>query len=214
MKNKYQQVQSLISVTPEMEQRIVARLAQADYNRPRLRKPAFFRFSRKAVISVAACFALAVCIVVAVPALKTSQTPAPPVENSSPVVDYKSLSDLAMNLPFPLYVPAVLPEGYKLEAISALFGETAQLSYTDGTNRITFRMTERKGDVSGEYNEYAQVESVPIDGGEFTLKGSNGLFSIAIWVKDGYSFSVSAAKPLSREVMVQLAEGVAPYASK
>lgn len=214
MKNKYQQVQSLISVTPEMEQRILARLAQADRNMSRLRKPAIFRISRKTVISIAACFALVMCIVVAVPALKTSETSAPPIENSSPIVDYKSLSDLAVNLPFRLYVPADLPEGYKLEAISALFGDTAQVSYTEGTNRITFRMTEQQGDVSGDNNKYAQIETVPVYRGKLTVKGSNGLFSLAVWGKDGYSFSISTTKPLSLEVMLQLAEGVAPYSSK
>ncbi|MHA6529846.1 DUF4367 domain-containing protein [Paenibacillus sp. BAC0078] len=214
MKNKYQQVQSLISVTPEIEQRILARLAQADHNMSRLRKPAFFRFSRKTVIFIAACFALVICIVVAVPSLKTPEISAPPVENSSPFIDYKNLAELSNSLSFPLYVPADLPEGYKLEAISALFGDTAQLSYTDGTSKITFRMREGKEDVSGDYNKYAQVEAVPMDRGELTLKGSNGLFSIVTWVKDGYSFSISTTKPLSREVILKLAEGVTPYSSK
>ncbi|WP_058304289.1 hypothetical protein [Gorillibacterium timonense] len=213
MRNKYQQVQELISVTPEMEQRILARLTQAERPRSERRKIAL-RISRKAVLSFAACFALAIGLVVALPSLMTSKSPAPPVQIPLPIAQYQNLSDLSQHLAFPLYDLETLPDGYKWESGSVWFGEIAQLNYSNGTEQLTMRMAPGKNDVSGDYNTYTQIETVSNEYGEWTIKGSNGLYSLVIWAKDGYSFSISSSKPLSRVSLVELAEGAVPYGGR
>lgn len=65
---------------------------------------------------------------------------------------------------------------------------------------ITFRKAGGDGDISGDYNDYAQVETV--DG--VTLKGENGKFALAVWNRDGYTYAVSVYEPVSQADMLAL----------
>lgn len=213
LKNKYQQVQDLIYVTPEIEQRILDRVAQANQSKSGIRRYAPFRTSRKLVVSFTACLLIVICFVSVKPFILKEYTPTPPTLTTSPVIDYKGLSDLSEHLPFQLYVPSGLPQDYILDSSSILLEKTAQLIYSDGTDMIHFRMT--KGEVvdSGDYNEYKQIETFSSDHGEFTIKGNNGFFSFITWSQNGYSFSISSSKPLSLKAMIGLATSVKPYSS-
>lgn len=214
MKNKYRQVQEMIYVTPDMEQRVLAHLAQAEQSISEAKKPVVPRIPLKFVISIAACLALVVCFMTVKPFIMKPDTPIPPLLTTSPVIDYESLSQLSENLPFQLYVPSSLSKDHKLESSSILFERTAQLIYSSNTDRIKFQMTEGELDESGDFIEYKQIKIVPSDHGELTIKGNKDLFSVVSWAQNGYSFSISTSKPISLKTMVGLAESVAPYSSQ
>ena len=99
---------------------------------------------------------------------------------------------------FDLTLPktADMLEAIENEMIQAFYGE-------DGSDML-IRKALGTEDISGDYNEYAQIETV--DG--VTLKGENDLFSLALWTDGTYTYSISVESTLSRIEMMALVNGV------
>lgn len=87
-------------------------------------------------------------------------------------------------------------EAIENEMIQAFYGE-------DGTDML-IRKALGNEDISGDYNEYAQTETV--DG--VTLKGADGQFSLAMWTDGDYTYSISVGSALSQTDMMALVSGV------
>mgnify|MGYP003374893425 CR=1 FL=1 len=87
-------------------------------------------------------------------------------------------------------------EAIENEMIQAFYGE-------DGTDMLIRKALGSK-DISGDYNEYAQTETV--DG--VTLKGADGQFSLAMWTDGDYTYSISVGSALSQTDMMALVGGV------
>ena len=66
--------------------------------------------------------------------------------------------------------------------IQAFYGE-------DGSDMLIRKAVGTK-DCSGDYNVYAQ--EVTVD--DVTLKGENDTFSLAVWERDGYTYSAALAQ--------------------
>lgn len=116
----------------------------------------------------------------------------------SPFIPYADMTEAAKMAGFDMTVPNT-PDG--IEAwegymIQALYGE-------DGAD-MRIRKATGSEDISGDYNEYAQVETV--DG--VTLKGENNLYSLAVWASEGYSYSINVGEALSQADMLALVSGV------
>ena len=161
MKNKYQQAEEYIKLTPDMEQRILEKIrASRTAPVPQIQPQPPFPRRFPIPAALAACFALAVLTLFLYPRLKTGfppgQSQQPPVQIASPIVEYPDTSSLADALPFPLSLPAQLPEGYTLRSCSILNGEMAQLIYEKNGSQLTYRITEQKNapgdDISGDYS--------------------------------------------------------------
>jgi hypothetical protein len=84
-------------------------------------------------------------------------------------------------------------EGYMIQAF---YGE-------DGSDML-IRKALGSEDISGDYNAYAQTETV--DG--VTLKGADGQFSLALWTDGAYTYSISVGNALSQSDMMALVSGV------
>lgn len=94
---------------------------------------------------------------------------------------------------------ASLPVGaYQYKAIE---GSVIQAVY--GT--ADAGMVIRKGDISGDHTRYAQQQTL----GSVTLKGENGRFSLALWDRDGYTYSVRVSQALPQLDMLNLVRTVA-----
>ncbi|WP_107631199.1 hypothetical protein [Agathobaculum massiliense] len=87
-------------------------------------------------------------------------------------------------------------EAIENEMIQAFYGE-------DGTDML-IRKALGNEDISGDYNEYAQTETV--DG--VTLKGTDGQFSLALWTNGEYTYSISVGSALSQTDMMVLVGSV------
>lgn len=89
----------------------------------------------------------------------------------------------------------------KLEAIE---NEMIQAFYGEDSNDMLIRKALGNEDISGDYNEYAQTETV--DG--VTLKGTDGQFSLAMWTDGDYTYSIHVGSALSQTDMMALVSGV------
>ena len=79
-----------------------------------------------------------------------------------------------------------------------------EVIFQNDDNEIRFRKGLGDEDISGDYNEYAQTETV--DG--VTLKGADGQFSLALWTNGEYTYSISVGSALSQTDMMALVGGV------
>lgn len=116
----------------------------------------------------------------------------------SPFIPYDNMTEAAKMAGFDMTVPKTPDsiEAWDGYMIQALYGE-------DGADMLIRKATGNE-DISGDYNEYKQVENV--DG--VTLKGENGLFSLAVWTSGDYSYSISVSKALSQADMTALVSAV------
>lgn len=86
------------------------------------------------------------------------------------------------------------------DSIEAWDGYMIQAFYGEDGEDMLIRKATGNDDISGDYNEYPQVETV--DG--VTLKGENEKFALAVWSKDGYTYSVSVGEMVSQSDMLAL----------
>ena len=135
---------------------------------------------------------------------------APNEQIANPWEDCAALADAAKLAGFDIAIPSF--EGYPNKVIQAIAGSTIQVMYFDGdpeaenSSAITVRKGNESGDISGDYNEYSESETVQMHGIDVQLRGEKGLVYSAIWNWDGCSFSIGADNGLSREAIADAVE--------
>lgn len=117
------------------------------------------------------------------------------VAPASPYIPCAGMDEAAMLAGFSMTVPG------SPDAIEAWEDGMIQAIY--GAEQETMRIRKGPGseDISGDYNDYAQVKLV--DGA--TLKGENGRFSLAVWTSGGYAYSLSVEEALPASELLALA---------
>ena len=134
------------------------------------------------------------------------------VQIPTPFTEYASLDEAVAAAGFPLTVPDSI-NGYSEKAIQ-VFDTTKekmiQVIYRAGDggndNDIHIRKAFGTGDISGDYNRYAENNTVTIKGHSVTTKGDNGQICLATWVDNGYTYSISVRSEagISSEAMTDL----------
>ncbi len=183
--NSYKRAMDQITVTPDMETRINARLKGGPARESRKG-----RSFRSWPAACAACMALLISAVILVqPGRPQVQ---PPLTTVTRPVRYQAVAQLAEALPFTLKTPAGLEDKYEITEIAGYNkGEMGEIIYSAADSVITFRTCEGEKDVSGDYNQYEEMEKIEIAGVEVTLSGSGGKVFLATWSRDGLSFSLA-----------------------
>lgn len=110
----------------------------------------------------------------------------------NPVVAYDTMDAAAAVAGFALTLPAELPEGYELSAISVISETILQVTYVNGESQLTLRKAAGSEDISGIYGTYAEINTVTVNDSEAALKGENGKVFVATWVAGTYAYSISA----------------------
>lgn len=90
-------------------------------------------------------------------------------------------------------------------------GQVSQDSTGETTKQVCIRKAAGTGDVSGDYNDYANVRGIKgvVDGdAEVTVKGDGALDYLATWERDGYSYAVFASQGASELDLLSLASEV------
>lgn len=199
MKNKYNQAAEKITVTPEMEKRILHNISQVDFSATPQKAKINIAFTK--VLSLAACFLVLIWGANLLLEMK------PPVHVTPEIVEYESLSELSANIDFPIMVPEQL-QGMKENSYTCFFKTIAQITYMDGNNIITYRMARGNEDISGDYTEYKEIKEWPSLDTPITLKGDEKGYHLATWTKGGFSFAISSVEPLTESDLLNIAFSV------
>ena len=59
-------------------------------------------------------------------------------------------------------------------------------------------------DISGDYNDYAETETLDVNSRSVTMKGHDGLVNLALWTDGGYSYALNVSEGLSRSDIAAL----------
>ena len=108
----------------------------------------------------------------------------PPVQIANGIEECASLDELSEKVGFEVRTPQALPFEPESIEYSSYWGDFAQVDYDGEGTHITYRVSAGSGDISGDYNDYADTAKLSIEDAEVTLKGSVGNWQLAIW-KDG-----------------------------
>lgn len=208
---KYNEVMDKIELSAEARQRILGNIQSIERNTPKRGKVIQFpQWKRWAAL--AACAAIVLLAAVTLNPNTNIDTDEQPgnVQVVNPYVDYETFADAAQAVGFALNAPETV-DGYSGEkSFQVVDGSMIQIVYTDdGGNRLFVRKEADDADISGDFNTYAEVNTVTVNGCDVTLKGSGGNVSTAIWTSHGYSYAVSADIPMSIETMTSLIAEVA-----
>lgn len=133
------------------------------------------------------------------------------VQIPNPWTDYDSKDDAAQAAGFDLAVPDEISscseKSYRvLSAEGDVMFETIYASGEDETARI--RKAPGADDVSGDYNEYAETETVDVGGVRVTMKGADGLVKLAVWTNGDYSYVLSVENAIGQSDMAALVANV------
>jgi hypothetical protein len=206
---RYDEIMEKIQVTEEMRARILRGLQKADLTEIKPVKNARFP-SPKRALSIAACLAVLLLGAVALPHL-LPQTPADPpgllqpgnilVQVDSPLALSSRLgfevTDLA-NLPF-------VPEEIAYAAYGDMLGE---ITYSGAGQTAVYRKSNGGTDNSGDYNTYASIKEITVDGRAVTLKGAEQNYVLALWSDGEFAYSLKLSDGLTEPAWRELIAGI------
>lgn len=124
----------------------------------------------------------------------------------NPSTDAESFSDVREQLGYDFKVPQYLPEGYKLDTVSFMFGSLVQISYLSENDEIVYRTEKTDADISGDYTVYDAVETVTINNVATTLKSTGEVFYGAVWNDGDMAYSLNSTNGLDKDTMVKIVE--------
>ena len=130
------------------------------------------------------------------------------VPNPYEIVD--TLDEASKIAGFTLSVP-VSYEDYKKQVIQAIEDDMIEVIYFNDTDSEGLRIRKAKGtdDISGDYNEYKDVEIVKVGDFEITEKGSEGSISVATWNDGTYSYAIDVAEAsLTKDTIANLISNI------
>ena len=126
----------------------------------------------------------------------------------NPFTDFDTLAEAEKQTGFDITLPDAIGSSEN-KIYRAMNDEMLEVIYMNGEDE-TGRIRKARGseDISGDYNEYAETETVSVDGIDVLFKGDAGLVKLAVWTNDGYAYSVSTEAGLSADGMTALVSAV------
>ena len=118
------------------------------------------------------------------------------VPNPYEIVD--TLDEAAKIAGFSLEAPTEYAD-YKTTLIEAIEDDMIEIIYFDAERThegLRIRKANGTDDISGDYNEYKEVNVVKVGDLEVTEKGNDGSISVATWTDGTHSYSINVDEAL------------------
>ena len=129
----------------------------------------------------------------------------------NPFVEVKNLDEASKIAGFTLEVPETY-EDYKKQVIQAIENDMIEVIYLEeesGYEGLRIRKAKGTDDISGDYNEYRNVETVKVGDYDVTEKGDEGNIFIATWTDGTYSYAIDVDRAeLSKEDIESLISNI------
>ena len=130
-------------------------------------------------------------------------------EIANPYVDCETLEEAGELAGFDISVPIEIDGGYTQGTIQAVENEMIQVIYTtEAGEEITLRKGTGTEDISGDYNEYAEENTLDVDGTSVTARGSDGLVYAATWTDGTYTYAITASAGLESDSVSALVPSI------
>lgn len=126
---------------------------------------------------------------------------------NSPFTECQTLEEAAGLAGFEITVPDTVSD-YETRIIRAMADNMIEIIYEKEEDEVRIRKGAGSQNVSGDYNAYAESETVSVGDREVTLQGNDGTVTLATWEKGGYSYSVRASAGMASETIQSLTQEV------
>lgn len=197
---KYNEIMEKLEVTPEMYARIMKNVETADLSKSNIVR--FPGHSLKKYGSLAACFVLLLLGGLFLPRLLQTDVPKEPETTTAwGAAVYATQAELEAVVGFPVpELSSSLPFTPQNVQYAAYENGMAEVVYT-GADQETACLRKSRGaeDNSGDYNTYGDIKTLTVNGVSVTLKGENGRYTLAVWQKNGFSYSLSLSNGIAAE---------------
>lgn len=206
MRNQYREIMENIEVTDEMADRILANIRSMDAPKKTRQK-----FPVQRILAAAACLAVVIGSVFALPTVWHRAPENPPILSPgvSGIVEAASLEELSQQVGFSVAQLTHLPFTPERTRYVSYEGSLAQITYTAQEGSLIFRQAAGEDDISGDYTQYPFSETVSIGTDTVVLKGNeDGQFALALWQSDGFSYSIKSDIPVSLSQWEHILEGI------
>lgn len=200
MSKRYDEIMDKVEVTDEMRSRILQNIEQAGIANTKAEK--IIRFPNiKKYLSIAACFAVLIVGALSIPqSLHQEQgTDQSLMGAGAGIVTVSSAEELSDTVNFDVDDITGLPFLPIEQTYIAYWNELAQIIYTGEGQTAVFRKSIGNDDNSGDFNTYQTVEKLSVDEVTVTLKGNNDIFTLAVWSKNDFSYSLQISSGLTLE---------------
>lgn len=216
MSKLYNEIMENIYLTPETKEQILCHVSERERKAKVQNMKKWTNY-----ISVAACCALVVGAAYGIHTLhpdktvseEEDMTTADMVDDgaqiANPMKEYGSAEELSDAVGFTVREIGELPFTVK-ETLYFTYDDTlAEIRYTGDDQEVYFRKSQGEDeDNSGVYNTYSQTTTITVGDTEITCKGESDAYELAIWKKDGYSYSISLQTGISLEELQAMIETV------
>jgi hypothetical protein len=194
-----------ITVTDEMHDRIMGNILYAGLeSAPKkvLRFPPYRKY-----LLIAACFVILLAGVFAIPRI-FNRTDVPPIVVTPEISEFGSAKELSESVGFEIKEISDIPFIQDMTSYVSYGGTIAEIVYSGDNNQIRFRKSEGKEDISGDYSEYGDIKEISVNGCAITVKGNEGRYNLAVWVKGGYSYSLQISEGVAEAELLAMVRNV------
>lgn len=203
---KYNDYLTHIKITPPMKNRILQNVTEKMEE-----KQKHTWIHPKTLISIAATFAIVLFSSLLLPSFfLSSKTPSP--NNTLSVIPKitKYENEQALSEAVGFNMKAVMQIPFTIESIhyTSYWNELAEIVYTGIENQLTFRMTPKSDDPSGDYTVYSMQEETFVQNTKVTLRGNHDLFYSALWKKEGFSYSIKVENGIAKQDLLTIISSV------
>ncbi len=118
-----------------------------------------------------------------------------------------SLAELSRLVGFEVEEGFALPFEPEETAYCSYWNELAQIQYSGAGQTATYRQSAGTEDNSGDYTAYGDMAELAAGGLAVTLKGSGGVYVLAVWTDGSFSYSLGLSQGVTAEEWLTLLAG-------
>ena len=216
MSKLYNEIMENIYLTPETKEQILCHVSERERKAKVQNMKKWTKY-----ISVAACCALVVGAAYGIHTLHLDKTVSEEEDRTTadmtddgaqtpnPMQEHGSAEELSDAVGFTVKEIGELPFTVKKTQYFTYDDTLAEIRYTGDDQEVYFRKSQGEDeDNSGVYNTYSQTTTITVGDTEITCKGESDAYELAIWKKDGYSYSISLQTGISLEELQAMIETV------
>lgn len=192
---KYDEIMEKVEVTDEMRKRILSNISEQASKR----KKKVILFPKWRYLStLAACAAIVLlCVTVLPEILNTNQPNEDNVAIGNEIIECEDITELSKYAGFEMNELTDIPFDIIDHTYAWCFDEMAQIEYVGNSNTITYRVAESGEDISGDYNDYSQIQEEMIQNNTVTIKGNRDKAYVAVWQSGEYSYAICSSDGIS-----------------
>lgn len=204
-----------IEVTPEMRQRILKNIEQADLSTAAPQKAIRFPHIRQ-LAALAACLAIILVGALALPNLfHGTDDPNSPDNPNGPdvlapgdgIVQVGSVEELSEKAGFKVDEWSSLPFQAEEAIYTAYWQDMAEIAYSGEGQTAVYRKGIGLEDVSGDYTTYESEIEIAARNTTVALKGNGNAYTLAAWTDGTYSYSLALSNGITEAEWQEILAG-------